>query len=212
MAHVSIETGPGGASLANLVECIDARYPGIKAEVWDRDDFKHYVNVYLNGEEVRTLQGSETALHDGDQVAFVPMLAGGASERIVIPRDQVDELIAHARREYPNECCGLLSGRGSETTRVYQMRNIQASPVVYQMDPKEQLDVFNRIDNDGEELIAIYHSHTHSPAYPSQTDIRLAYYPESVYVIVSLADQENPATRAFRIVDGAVNELEVIVR
>lgn len=210
-SHVPITLAAEGASLADLVDAIEARYPGLKAELWQDRDFKHYVNVYLNGEEVRAMRGSATELHEGDQVAFVPMLAGG-DETVAVPRAIVDEMVAHARADYPNECCGLLAGRERAVTRLHRMTNVEASPVMYLMDPKEQLDVFDRIDRDGDELLGIYHSHTHSPAYPSQTDIRLAYYPESLYVIVSLADQANPVTRAFHIVDGQVAEVEVVVR
>ncbi|HUE75331.1 MAG TPA: M67 family metallopeptidase [Chloroflexota bacterium] len=134
-----------------------------------------------------------------------------ASSLIFMP-DQIEDIVQHCREDYPNEACGLLAGSGNEVQRVFRMTNVEHSPVVYVMDPKEQLKIFDEIDRDGQELIAIYHSHTHSQAYPSATDVRMAYYPESVYVIVSLADMENPVSRAFRIVDGQVREIEVIVR
>jgi proteasome lid subunit RPN8/RPN11/molybdopterin converting factor small subunit len=210
-AHVPIEIAPDRSTLAELVDRIDGRFPGLKDELWAGDDFKHYVNVYVNGDEVRARAGAATRLAEGDQVAFIPMLAGGG-EALEVAQAILDDIYAHAAADYPNECCGLLSGTGLAVRRGHRMRNVEASPVVYLMDPKEQLTVFDRIDRDGEELIAIYHSHTHSAAYPSPTDVRLAYYPESVYVIVSLADRAKPVARAFRIVDGAIAEMEVAVR
>jgi proteasome lid subunit RPN8/RPN11/molybdopterin converting factor small subunit len=210
-AHVDVEVRAGQTSLAELVDLIEARHPGLKAEIWEGDDFKHYVNVYMNGEEVRALDGAATRLRAGDQVAFVPMLAGGAPERLTITAAQRDEMIAHARRDYPNECCGMVSGTAMVATHVYPLRNAAASPFLYEID-RDDLKKVIEIESDGEELVAIYHSHTHTEAFPSQTDIRLAYYPDSAYVIVSLADQAKPSLRAFRIVDGEVAEMEVAVR
>ena len=210
-AHVDVEVTPGQTSLAELVDLIEALHPGLKSEIWAGDDFKHYVNVYMNGEEVRALEGAATRLREGDQVAFVPMLAGGVGERLTISQAHRDEMIAHARRDYPNECCGMVSGRAMVATNVYPLRNAAASPFLYEID-RDDLKKVIEIENDGEELVAIYHSHTHTEAFPSQTDIRLAYYPDSAYVIVSLADQASPSLRAFRIVEGEVSEMEVEVR
>ena len=209
-AHVDVEVSPGQTSLADLVDLIEARHPGLKSEIWEGDDFKHYVNVYMNGEEVRALEGAATRLREGDQVAFVPMLAGGA-DRLTISQAHRDEMIAHARRDYPNECCGMVSGQAMVATNVYPLRNAAASPFLYEIH-RDDMKKIIEIESAGEELVAIYHSHTHTEAFPSQTDIRLAYYPDSAYVIVSLADQASPSLRAFRIVDGEVAEMEVAVR
>lgn len=211
-----------GRTVRELLEDLTARYPDLAAQIWANGEVRHYINVYVNGEEIRELQGLETPLHDGDTVAFVPALVGGATEpaapetpfaegRIVIPLAHYQEMVRHAEEEYPNECCGLLAGRDATVERVYRMRNIRQSPVMYTMDPKEQLRVFEEIDQAGQTLVGIYHSHTHSPAYPSPTDIRLAFYPDSAYVIISLADRSRPEVRAFQIVDGTVRELEVVV-
>jgi proteasome lid subunit RPN8/RPN11/molybdopterin converting factor small subunit len=210
-AHVDVEVRPGETTLAQVVDLIEQLHPGLKAEIWEGADFKHYVNVYMNGEEVRALDGSATRVASGDQVAFVPMLAGG-TDRLTIPRPIAEDMFEHANADFPNECCGLLAGHGSEVTRLHRMTNVEASPFMYLMDPKEQLQVFDAIDQAGDELLAIYHSHTHTQAYPSQTDIKQAYYPDSVYLIVSLAERANPVARAFRIVDGQVSELEVEIR
>jgi proteasome lid subunit RPN8/RPN11 len=91
------------------------------------------------------------------------------------------------------------------------MSNAERSPVIYRMEPAEQLRVFNEIDEAGLDLVGIYHSHTRSPAYPSSTDVSLAYYPEAVYLIVSLRDMNNPELRGFRINDGKVTEVELEV-
>jgi len=130
---------------------------------------------------------------------------------IEIARDLVEEIVSHARAEYPNECCGLLAGEDGRAVRVYRMTNADASTASYRLDPKEHLEVFDELEEKRWDLLAIYHSHTHSPAYPSETDRKLAFYPESRYLIVSLAGGEAPDLRAFRIDDGEVAEEEVRV-
>ena len=91
------------------------------------------------------------------------------------------------------------------------MTNADASPVTYRLDGKEQLQVFDELDDQGWDLWAIYHSHTHSEAYPSETDIRLAFYPEARYILLSLADREEPVIRSFWITDGEVTEEELTI-
>ena len=127
-----------------------------------------------------------------------------------ITRAIFDELIAHAREEVPNEACGLIGGVGDRAQTVYRARNAEASPLRYNLDPKDQFRIMSEIEERGEELAAIYHSHTASPAYPSQTDINLATYPDSIYLILSLAEGEEPL-RGFRIDDGDVSEVDVTV-
>jgi proteasome lid subunit RPN8/RPN11 len=134
---------------------------------------------------------------------------GGAV--IQIPQELVNEMIAHARAELPKEACGLLAGSDSRAERFYPMRNADDSSTTYRLDPKEQLDVFTEIDDKGWELIGIFHSHTHTEAYPSETDRRQAFYPDSHYLVLSLADREAPVLRGFTIVDGTVAEQEVRV-
>ncbi len=121
------------------------------------------------------------------------------------------EIVEHGLREFPNEACGLVASKNGVAVKVFAMRNADASPVSYRLDGKEQLRVFDEIEEEGLELFAIYHSHTHSDAYPSETDRRLAFYPDSGYLIVSLSDRENPLLRAFRIADGEVEEEELQV-
>ena len=120
-----------------------------------------------------------------------------------------DEMVAQGLEEFPNECCGLVAAEAGRATQVYRMRNADASPVTYRFDPKQQLEVTEEIEGKGWELFAIYHSHTHSEAYPSETDRKQAFYPEASYLVLSLSDRENPVLRAFRIVDEEITEEEL---
>ena len=129
--------------------------------------------------------------------------------RFRLPNEFAQAIIRQALHEHPNEACGLIAGADSTASRLFPMTNAERSPVIYRMDPAEQLRVFNEIDSAGLDLVAIYHSHTRSPAYPSSTDVNLAYYPEAVYLIVSLRDVDNPDLRSFRITDGKVTEVEL---
>jgi proteasome lid subunit RPN8/RPN11 len=122
------------------------------------------------------------------------------------------EIVEHGLREFPNEACGLIAGTDGSAVKVFAMRNMDASPMSYRLDPKEQLEVFDRMDAEGLELFGIYHTHTHTEAYPSETDQRLAFYPEARYVIVSLSDRDKPVVRAFRITEGEVAEEELSIR
>jgi [CysO sulfur-carrier protein]-S-L-cysteine hydrolase len=126
-----------------------------------------------------------------------------------IGRDMVDEMVAHARAEAPNECCGLIASANGAAVRIYRATNAEHSPVRYVVDPRDQIRIQNDIDDNGWDLAAIYHSHTRTEAYPSQTDINLARnWPDPLYVIVGVAGDE-PDVRAFRIVDGEVDEAEL---
>jgi [CysO sulfur-carrier protein]-S-L-cysteine hydrolase len=116
-----------------------------------------------------------------------------------IAQELVDRLVAQALDEFPNECCGMISGRGGEATRVYPAENTESSPFMYVMQPKEQLRIMDAIDDAGDDLLAIYHSHTKSAAYPSRTDVELAFYPDALYLIVSVAKRDDPEVRAFRL-------------
>ncbi len=113
------------------------------------------------------------------------------------------ELVDHAVADLPNECCGMIAGRGGTATRVLRATNSQGSPFMYVMDPREQMRIMDAIDDSGDDLLAIYHSHTRSAAYPSRTDVELAFYPDTLYLIVSIADRNAPEIRAFRLSKGA---------
>jgi [CysO sulfur-carrier protein]-S-L-cysteine hydrolase len=123
-----------------------------------------------------------------------------------ISRQLLDEVVAHARAEAPNECCGMIAASDGRAVTVHRARNVARSARKrYEMDPKEQLQLEMGIEDAGLELGAIYHSHTRSEPRPSQTDVNLAMHPHALYVIVGLEHSE-PDVRAWRIVDGAVTE------
>ncbi|HEY7456770.1 MAG TPA: M67 family metallopeptidase [Solirubrobacterales bacterium] len=128
-----------------------------------------------------------------------------------IPRGLVEAIVAHAREDLPNECCGMVGGADGEARTVYRAENAEASPLRYSIDAKEQFRLMQTIEAAGEELAAIYHSHTKSAAYPSQTDVNLAGWPEAVYLIVSLADPDAPDLKGFWIEDGKIEEAELVV-
>jgi proteasome lid subunit RPN8/RPN11 len=120
-----------------------------------------------------------------------------------ISKELARELVDHAVADLPNECCGMIAGRGGTATRVLPAANSEGSPFMYVMDPREQLRIMDAIDDSGDDLLAIYHSHTRSAAYPSRTDVELAFYPDTLYLIVSIADRDAPEIRAFRLSKGA---------
>jgi [CysO sulfur-carrier protein]-S-L-cysteine hydrolase len=120
----------------------------------------------------------------------------------------LDEIVAHARDDVPNECCGMVAGTNGQATRVYRARNSEASPFRYTIHPQDQFKITMEIEDRGEEIAAIYHSHTKSPAEPSQTDINLAEnWPEPLYLICSLANEDAPEVRAWAIRDAKVEEV-----
>ena len=110
-----------------------------------------------------------------------------------------DEMVAHGLAGFPNEACGLLAGKEGRPVRFFPMTNRDASPVTYRLDPKEQLRVFDEMDEEAWDLLGIFHTHTHSEAYPSETDRSQAFYPEASYLVMSLSDRANPVLRSFRI-------------
>jgi proteasome lid subunit RPN8/RPN11 len=128
-----------------------------------------------------------------------------------IERGFFDEMVEHGLAGFPNEACGLLAGKEGRPVKFFPMRNADASPVTYRLDPKEQLEVFEEVEAEGWDLLAIFHTHTHSEAEPSETDRRQAFYPEARYLVMSLADRANPVLRAYRIEDGEVAEEELVV-
>lgn len=117
-------------------------------------------------------------------------------------------MIAHCKEGYPNEVCGILAGKGNEVSRLYRMRNVEGSPVSYLMDSKEQFQVMKALRDEGLSMVALFHSHPESPAYPSAKDVELAFYEDSAYVIVSLSGGQTVA-KAFSILNGAVEEIEI---
>ncbi len=124
-------------------------------------------------------------------------------------KDLLEKIISQCKKEFPNEACGILAGKHGEVENIYEMKNVDKSPESYFMDAKEQLRVMKEIRKLGLEMIAIYHSHVASAAYPSAHDVEMAFYPEASYVIVSLKDKNNPNIRSFRIIDGKISEEEL---
>jgi proteasome lid subunit RPN8/RPN11 len=129
---------------------------------------------------------------------------------VKISRGLVDEMVAHAREDVPNECCGMIGGRDGEAVEVVRGINAAASPLRYEMTGQVFFDMLKGIEDRGLELLAIYHSHTKSAAYPSQTDVNQAQnWPEQVYVIVSLADPDSPDVKAFHLADLQIADVEL---
>jgi proteasome lid subunit RPN8/RPN11 len=131
-----------------------------------------------------------------------------ADRVLVINQSTYDAIVAHARRDHPDEACGMVAGVKDQPMRVIPMTNTARSPTFYEMDSMEVLRTLRHIDDADEELLAIYHSHTATEAYPSRTDVSIAGFPEAHYILVSTrAEQEE--FRSYRIVDGEVTEEEV---
>jgi proteasome lid subunit RPN8/RPN11 len=134
---------------------------------------------------------------------------------IRIDRVFFDEMVEHGLGGFPNEACGLLAGKEGRPVKFFPMTNSDASAVTYRLDPKEQKVAQDEMDDEGWDLLAIFHTHTHSEAYPSPTDRAQAMwqgtdqpsFPDACYLIMSLSDRANPVLRAFRIGEGeAVSE------
>ncbi len=117
----------------------------------------------------------------------------------------VDQVLAHARRDHPDEACGIITGRDGVATRVVEMENAERSPTFYRFDAQEQLRVWREMDDADEVPLVIYHSHTATEAHPSRTDISLAGEPDAHYLLVSTR-AETDEVRSFRIADGQVAE------
>ncbi len=132
---------------------------------------------------------------------------------LVIRADLVEAMVAHARRDHPDEACGLLAGpEGSDRPeRHVAMVNAERSPTFYRFDPTEQLRVWRDLEAAGEAPIVVYHSHTATEAYPSRSDVAYAGEPDAHYVLISTRDPAEHELRSFRIVDGVVTEEPVSI-
>lgn len=130
------------------------------------------------------------------------------TEIIYLEKSLLEEMIDHARRDVPNECCGVVAGKDGKVVKLYPSSNEEKSPVKYRIPPKELFNAIKDIEAQGLDLIGMYHSHTHTEAYPSPTDVKLAFWPESIYFIISLAPPA-PAVRAFTIVEGRITGITV---
>ncbi len=128
---------------------------------------------------------------------------------LYIPKVFLERIIAHAAQEYPEECCGILAGKAGRISKVYPMKNIERSSQAFFMDPEEQYQVFQEMEREKLELLGIYHSHPHSPAYPSSKDIDLAFYPDVIMVIISLYSHQNPWVGAFKTSEKEVKKIKL---
>jgi [CysO sulfur-carrier protein]-S-L-cysteine hydrolase len=130
---------------------------------------------------------------------------------LTIDRAAHDAIVAHARRDHPDEACGIVAGpaRSDRPERVVPMLNAARSPTFYEFDSMELLKLYRDLEARDEEPVVIYHSHTATEAYPSRTDRRLAMEPGAHYVLVSTRDPDETEFRSFRIVDGVVTEEDV---
>ena len=134
---------------------------------------------------------------------------------LIISRAFVDVIIEQSRSEYPDECCGVILGPvgSGKASRLKAMVNAAHSPTFYEFDPKDLLALYREVDEQDEEIVVIYHSHTETEAYPSRTDIAYAGEPGAHYVLVSTREEIAPATefRSYRIIDGTVTEEPVTI-
>lgn len=120
-----------------------------------------------------------------------------------IPSTIFEKMVRHALRETPLECCGILAGKGRAVRRMYETRNADESRTTYVIAPEEQLEVFREMEKEGLDMVAIYHSHPNTIPFPSARDVRLAFYPDVAYIVISLKDGE-PAVKGFRISKEAI--------
>ena len=129
-----------------------------------------------------------------------------------IPKAIFQEMVDHAKREWPLECCGILGGNDKTVQKSFEFQNTEKSPVLYSMSPREQMKVFEEMEKESMKMVAIYHSHPHTIPFPSETDVKLTFYPDVSSIIISLKEEENPVVKAFQIGKEAiyVEEIEVI--
>ena len=132
---------------------------------------------------------------------------------LTLPHAYVQQIVEHARREAPNECCGVIAGKDGVAVKLWQATNAEHSPYRYSIEGKEFLQIMRELEENGCEMLAVYHSHTHTPAYPSPTDRRqvmLSGWDQPFYILVSLAE-EPPDVRAYTIRDGAIAEQRLVI-
>lgn len=132
-----------------------------------------------------------------------------------LPQTMIDEMVAHATADLPNECCGLIAGKDGVATKIYRTRNAEASPFRYNIHPLDLKNALEEADDKDWQILVIYHSHVASEAYPSPTDVRLSQwpgdpptdlFPGTYYVLVSLKDPAAPSVRAYQIHLGEIAE------
>ena len=129
---------------------------------------------------------------------------------MVIREPAVQSIVAHARETAPDECCGLLVGTESTIDEAVPASNLEPGPTRYRIDPADHIALVKRLRGSSRSIVGAYHSHPRSSAVPSASDVAEAFYPDFVYLIVSLADADRPECRAWRIRDGAAEEIALL--
>jgi proteasome lid subunit RPN8/RPN11 len=130
---------------------------------------------------------------------------------LILKKEFLQQIIAQSKKEYPKECCGIFAGRNNEAEILYPLENVSKEPqVAYEIDSRQLLKIFKELRAKNLEMVAIYHSHTETEAYPSERDLELAFYPDSFYLIVSLRNKDKPEVRAFKIKDKEIQEVKII--
>ena len=132
--------------------------------------------------------------------------------QLIIPQSIYDAIIEHVLADYPLEACGILAGKNGRLQHHYPINNILQSPVAYEMDPHQQIETMLEVEERGWELTAVYHSHPQGAAYPSETDVAQAYYPDTIQLIVSLQDVKKPQMRGYTIVDGGITAVSLQIK
>ena len=126
-----------------------------------------------------------------------------------LDKKYTDEMLAHAASVAPYECCGILAGINNNVVKLYRTTNTERSPSKYKINSQEMFSIYKEISENRWELLGIYHSHIHTEAYPSPTDVKSALLPESIYFIISLRDPERVLIRGFFINKGKITEIEL---
>ncbi len=128
---------------------------------------------------------------------------------MILTSSQIQQLVEQARREAPNEMCGLIGGQNGRALQIYPLKNVDENPRIrYLADPQELLHAIRDVEEThGWEVLAIYHSHPATPAYPSPTDVARAFYPDAVYILISLMNPALAQVRGFEIKDAKVFEV-----
>jgi len=135
-----------------------------------------------------------------------------AVESLIIPQHIFHEMLAHCKAGYPNEACGILAGNGNKVSKIYKTTNIENSPVIYMLDSREQFQAMKDMRQNNLSMLAIFHSHPSSAAYPSAKDISLAFYEDAVYIIISLMSKKEPVVKGFLIKEGNIEEIEIVLK
>jgi [CysO sulfur-carrier protein]-S-L-cysteine hydrolase len=126
-----------------------------------------------------------------------------------LDKKYADEMIDHARAEVPNECCGILAGLNDRVIKLYRTTNTSHSPYRYSIEPREMFAIYKEIQDNGWQLLGVYHSHTHTEAYPSPTDMKSIVLPGSIHFIISLNDPDQAIIRGFHIMKGKAIETQL---